>query len=260
VNISELFQASQRFKTDNEWLVESKFFDRVDSTQKRAPQFLPKSGEGAVLILAESQTKGVGRQGRTWVSPPGGIWFTLALPLKKMSLADAAPFSIVSAYLILKALQEINNLKCEFKWPNDIQYKGKKLAGIILGTTTKFKKGWMLIGVGVNVNNDLPAELAKTATSIKIIRGQTQGRSRLIESVISSLWTAWGEFDRTGFGPYQKGVEGVLLGVGKTARIHVGKTEIQSTISGIDPQGGLLLESPSGTKTIHAGEIVGQPT
>ena len=90
----------------------------------------------------------------------------------------------------------MNNLDCELKWPNDIFFKGKKVAGILLNTTTKFKRGWLLIGIGINVNNDLPAELKDIGTSIKSIRGQTQGRSRLIESVLASLWTAWQEFER----------------------------------------------------------------
>jgi BirA family biotin operon repressor/biotin-[acetyl-CoA-carboxylase] ligase len=145
------------------------------------------------------------------------------------------------------------------KWPNDVQYEGKKLAGILLNTTTKFKNAWLLIGVGVNVNNDLPSELTKEATSIKVVRKQTQGRSRLIESLLTNFWAAWQDFDRTGFGPYQKAVEDRLAGVGKAVKISVGKKTLQGTMVGIDPQGGLLLKSKSDTQTVHAGEIVGQP-
>jgi len=240
-------------------MVEAQFFERVDSTQKRIVKFLPKTGEGGVMVMAESQTKAIGRQGRIWVSPPGGIWFTLGLPLKSISLEAAASFSPVSALIVTQSLKAVNNLECEFKWPNDVICQGKKIAGILLNTTIKFKKGWMLLGVGVNVNNDLPGALSKEATSISKVRGQTQGRSRLIEAVLDAIWTAWEEFDKTGFGPYQKAAESCLSGVGKSTRILIGNTETQGTITGIDPQGGLLLKSPSGTKTIHAGEIVGQP-
>jgi BirA family biotin operon repressor/biotin-[acetyl-CoA-carboxylase] ligase len=126
-----------------------------------------------------------------------------------------------------------------------------------LSTITKFKRNWLLIGVGINVNNDVPAGLEKTATSIKQVRGQTQGRSRLIEAILHNIWTAWQDFDKTGFGPYQQAVGERLTGVGKLAKVAMGKKSTQGTLMGIDPQGGLLLKSKSSTETVHAGEIVG---
>ncbi len=259
MGMSELTQIGTRLKTDLLWLTEAKYFDKVDSTQNRILQFLPKDGAGPVVIIAETQTKGVGRLGRPWVSLPGGIWFTLALPMKSMTLAQSASFSIVAALTVAKSLKEINNLDCDIKWPNDIQYEGKKIAGILSTTVTKFKKNWMLVGVGINVNNELPGDLLDLATTIARVRKQSQGRSRLIESVLSSLYTAWDEFDRTGFGPYQKAVEERLVGRGKSIQVKIGTKTVQGKMKSIDPQGNLLLESETGIKTVQAGEIVGTP-
>ncbi|OVE78353.1 biotin--[acetyl-CoA-carboxylase] ligase [bacterium F11] len=255
--VSELFQASKRFQENYEWLSVAKYFDRIDSTQKRILQFLPKKIEGAVLVVAESQTKAVGRHGREWISPPGGIWFTLGLPMKTRTIAEMAPFSIVCSHVVVNALREINNLNCEMKWPNDILYQGKKVAGILNSTVKKFKNEWFLVGIGVNVNNELPDSLSDSATTIQKIRKQSQGRSRLIEAIIEAVWVAWGDFDRTGFGPYQKSIEDKLLGKGKMTRILVGNHQTEGTILGIDPQGSLLIQSGSNKKTIHAGEVVG---
>jgi BirA family biotin operon repressor/biotin-[acetyl-CoA-carboxylase] ligase len=170
-----------------------------------------------------------------------------------------APYSVVAALELTNALREVHNLNCQLKWPNDIQYEGKKLAGILLNTTIKFKNPWLLIGVGINVNNDLPSDLTKEATTIKTIRNQSQGRSRLVEALLGRFWTAWQDFDRTGFGPYQKAVEDRLTGVGKAVKIAIGNKTVQGTMLGVDPQGGLLLKSKANTQTVHAGEIVGQP-
>ncbi len=259
MGVSELYQVIGRLQADLPWLTVAKFFDKVDSTQNRVLQFLPKEGEGTVLILAETQSKGVGRQGRTWHSPTGGLWFSLALPLKSMPLNQVAPFSMVAALQIATALKEVNALECNIKWPNDILYQGKKVAGLLLNTTTKFRKPWLVIGVGINVNNEIPSEISKIATSIAAIRKQSQGRSRLLESVLSAIHTAWAEFDRTGFGPYQKAVEARLVGVGKPVQIKVGSKTVQGTMKAVDPQGNLLLDSAGGPKTVQAGEIVGQP-
>jgi len=256
---SELYQVLARLPQELPWLTVAKYFDRIESTQTRALQFLPKTTEGTVLVLAEVQTKGVGREGRAWSSGPGGLWFTLALPMKNVSLAQAAPFSTVAALQVAESLRAVNNLECDIKWPNDILYDGKKLAGILLTTVNKNKNPWMLVGVGVNVNNQLPPDLSGAATSIAAIRKQSQGRSRLLEAVLSALHSAWEEFDKTGFGPYLKAVEQRLVGIGKPIQIKVGSKTIEGTLKAVDNQGNLLLESPAGTKTVQAGEIVGLP-
>jgi BirA family biotin operon repressor/biotin-[acetyl-CoA-carboxylase] ligase len=256
---SELYQVLTRLPQELPWLTVTKYFDRIESTQTRVLQFLPKTTEGAVLVLAEVQSKGVGREGRAWSSGPGGLWFTLALPLKTLTLAQVAPFSTVAALQIAESLRAVNNLECQIKWPNDIFYEGKKLAGILLGTIVKNKNPWVLIGIGINVNNTLTGELAEKATSIALIRKQSQGRSRLLGAVLSAIHTAWQEFDRTGFGPYLKAVEERLVGVGKAVQIKVGSKTVEGTMKAVDAQGNLLLESPAGTKTVQAGEIVGLP-
>ncbi|MCG3203539.1 MAG: Bifunctional ligase/repressor BirA [Elusimicrobia bacterium] len=259
MGISELYQVPERLKTDLPWITVAKFFDKVDSTQNRVLQFLPKEGEGAIVVLAETQSKGMGREGRSWLSPAGGLWFSLALPLKSLPLAQVAPFSIVAALQVAEALKEVNALDCNIKWPNDVLYEGKKVAGLLLTTTTKFRKPWLILGVGINVNNPIPSEISKVATSIFAIRKQSQGRTRLLEAVLMSLYTAWVDFDRTGFGPYKKAVEDRLIGIGKNVAIKVGSRTIQGTMKSVDPQGNLLLESTAGPKTVQAGEIVGQP-
>jgi BirA family biotin operon repressor/biotin-[acetyl-CoA-carboxylase] ligase len=168
---SELLQMTGRLSAEFPWLTVAKYFEKVDSTQSRVVQFLPKE-DTAAFVIAESQTKGVGRNGRAWVSAVGGTWFTLALPMKTLTLQQVAPFSMVAALSLVNALREVHNLDCDLKWPNDIQYEGKKLAGILLNTTVKSKKPWLLIGVGINVNNDLPSELSREATTRACRRGR----------------------------------------------------------------------------------------
>ncbi|MCB4756127.1 MAG: biotin--[acetyl-CoA-carboxylase] ligase [Elusimicrobia bacterium] len=255
MSISELLQYTESLPNQLDWLSVAKFFDRVDSTHTRVQQWLPKTGEGAALVVAESQTKGVGRQGRPWVSLPGGIWFTVAFPLK-LSQLQTAPFSLVAALQIVNALKEVNNLNCQIKWPNDIVYEGKKLGGLLLSTVNKYRLVWLLIGVGINVNNPLSGELAKIATSIQQVRGQTQGRSRLMESILINLWSAWQDFDKTGFGPYKAAVESRLIGVGKSMKVLSGRKPMQGTFVGVDANGGLMLKNRSTLATIHAGEIL----
>jgi BirA family biotin operon repressor/biotin-[acetyl-CoA-carboxylase] ligase len=253
---SELAQAAVRLTVEFPWLTAAKYFDKVDSTQNRALQFLTKEALGPVLILAETQSKAFGREGRTWASPAGGIWMTLALPLGTREVSKVASFSLVTALSVAEALTSVNNFECQVKWPNDIRIDGKKVAGILLTSTAKFKKPWLLIGIGLNVNNDLPPELKDIATSIKAVRGQSQGRTRLIEGILGALWTAWQDFERTGFGGYHKAFTARMSGIGESAKLKCGTKTVEGTVLGIDPQGGLLLQSGSQTQTIHAGEVI----
>lgn len=261
IAVSELMPITDRLCGEHPWLGVAKYFFKVDSTQNRITQWLTKEADKAVLVIAETQSKGVGRHGRPWTSPAGGLWFTLGLSMGQLTPAQVGSFSVVTALQVTRSLKEVNNLECSIKWPNDIIYGDKKLGGILLTTTAKFKKPWMLIGVGINVNNELPSDLTDIATSIKLIRGQSQGRTRLLESLLNSIWQAWVDFPKTGFGPYQKAVESLIAStLGKPVQVRMGNRQIQGVLVGVDPHGSLLLQSDSGPKTVHAGEIVGLPS
>src|SRR5204862_6992404 len=102
---SELAQAATRLTQEFPWLKMAKYIDKVDSTQNRVLQFLTKEADGPILILAESQSKAFGRENRSWASPAGGIWMTLALPLGERELSKTASFSLVTALSIAEALR-----------------------------------------------------------------------------------------------------------------------------------------------------------
>jgi len=122
------------------------------------------------VVWAKEQLKGRGRRERVWHSPRGGLYFSLFYENLKVSFPQLA--SLASGLGMREALKEIADISCDLKWPNDILYRDKKLCGILseaasCGTDVHR----VIIGVGVNVNAEIPHELKDIAVCLKEIIG-----------------------------------------------------------------------------------------
>ncbi|MEM0333736.1 MAG: biotin--[acetyl-CoA-carboxylase] ligase, partial [Candidatus Aenigmatarchaeota archaeon] len=107
-------------------------FEKVTSTMDIARKLLQKTEKKEeVLILAETQTYGRGRLGRTWISPPGGIWMSLIIN-PDLDLKSSFILTYVASLATALSIEENTGIKVSLKWPNDILYQEKKLGGILL--------------------------------------------------------------------------------------------------------------------------------
>ena len=119
---------------------------------------------GATIVALE-QTAGRGRDGRTWRSPPGGAWLAVLL---RPSRADIGALSIRAGLVVADAVDELlGRPRARLKWPNDVLLDDRKLAGVLCeGRWQGETLQWLALGVGVNVCNEIPAELAPRATAL----------------------------------------------------------------------------------------------
>ena len=143
--------------------------------------------EGAV-VFAESQTKGRGRLGRAWMSPARkGLWFSVLLR-PDLRPQETTRLTVASAAALRRAIQSETGLDPEIKWPNDILIRGKKVAGILTELSAELDRvKHVILGIGVDVNlgaNEFPAELRKTATSLKIESGKAISRPELATAIL----------------------------------------------------------------------------
>jgi len=129
------------------------YFPYVASTQEIAKNIL----KDRIAIVADVQSGGRGRTGRFWHSPPGGLWLSVIL---KFNL-EPQILSLVGGIVIAKALKSKGYKVC-LKWPNDVIYKSKKLAGVI----GEHQKGYTILGIGINLQNDIPEEIKDIAINI----------------------------------------------------------------------------------------------
>jgi len=130
------------------------YFDSIDSTQNQAMS-MALNVEDGTLIIAEKQTNGKGRQGRRWISPIGGIWFSIVLH-PKFDISLITLFPLASALALSNAIEKSMDVKSELKWPNDITIKGKKVAGMLVDASLESNKiEKLILGVGINFDVDV---------------------------------------------------------------------------------------------------------
>ena len=165
------------------------YFNSIDSTNSKAKEIALEEKEGTVLI-AEEQTEGKGRMGRSWVSPKGkGIWMSIILkpnvePMKVPKL------TLVGAAAVYKALENMG-IKAQIKWPNDVLIDGKKICGILTEMSGELNMvNYVIMGIGINVNldeGDFPEELKDKATSLKISTGKEINRKELTANILNEF-------------------------------------------------------------------------
>lgn len=132
----------------------------TDSTMNRARELAEQGVPGGAVIAAEAQTAGMGRNGRTWSSPRGGLFFTL-LERPDLGIADYTRL-VMTVHLALGiTITETCGIPAQLRWPNDVYLRGKKAAGILTelsGAGDRIR--WIAIGIGINVNKTPPGAAA----------------------------------------------------------------------------------------------------
>ncbi len=208
------------------------------------------------LLVAEHQTHGRGRMGRSWHSAPGSsLTFSLALPL---SLTDWSGLSLAVGCAIADALEPPGTAapRLQLKWPNDIWLDGRKLGGVLIETVSAGGQRIVVVGVGLNVG--LPTQ-ASELTAAQFMTGfaslgELQAGATppaVLAQVARPLIQALQGFANGGFAPWQAAYARRDLLRGR--QVTAGSMEGQS--QGISAQGELLLQTASGLQSISGGEV-----
>ncbi|OOM77673.1 biotin--[acetyl-CoA-carboxylase] ligase [Clostridium sp. BL-8] len=165
------------------------YFDEIDSTNVKAKELAQKNIEDGSIIIAEKQTLGSGRFNRKWISPNGGLWFTLVLK-PKLPPNEAPKITQIAAASIYKTLKAFN-INVNIKWPNDIILNGKKLCGILAEMKCDMDTvHYLVLGIGMNVNineNDFDEITKPIATSLKIQFNKDFKRSEILASFLNNF-------------------------------------------------------------------------
>jgi len=166
------------------------YLKKVDSTNNFASNIIINKEESqkslnGTVVLAEAQEKGKGRLERVWISPKGGLWFTIILKtrLEEKNLPEV---TLIAAYSIAAVLNTEYNIKAIIKWPNDIYYEKLKLGGILTEVAKINSDIYLIIGIGINANlntEDL-APFGKKSVSIKTILGKDIERESFLSKIL----------------------------------------------------------------------------
>jgi len=214
-------------------------FQETTSTNDVVEKLARDGAREGVVVFAESQTKGRGRLGRAWMSPARkGLWFSVLLR-PRVSPQAATRLTIASATALVRAIHTRTGLTAEIKWPNDILIGGKKVAGILTEMHAELDTVKCLtLGIGVDVNlaaADFPADLRRTATSLKIETGESLDRGELAAAILRELDCDYGRICSGRFESVADEWEERCNTIGREVVIRVGERRLREPIPPSSP-------------------------
>ena len=229
-------------------------FATVDSTMTKAAELASLGAESGTVVVANEQTAGQGRLGRSWHSEPdAGLYLTQILRPKLC--ADSLPLVTLSlGRATAEAITMVAGVACDLRWPNDVLIGRRKCAGIL----AQLQDDVLLAGIGINVNHTrFPAEIENLATSLRISTGREHSREQLLNDLLDSMDSHIETLFRDGRDAVLRAFTAASSYVrGRRVVVEQGLTEMRGTTDGLDAQGFLRLRQDDGTrKLILAGGV-----
>lgn len=238
------------------------YFPSIESTNDVALALALRGGAEGAVVVADEQTAGRGRRGRTWFSPPGsGLYVSVVLaPARARSDPTRAAMllTLAAGVALAEGVEAATGLRVDLKWPNDLHFVRRKLAGILAEAAGgDLRDGAVVLGYGINVGPmAYPPELAERATSLESELGRPIDRALLLVETLAALARRYDELIEGRFDVILDGWRARAAGsVG--ARVEwTDRAGHQSGITaGIDDQGALLVRVGERVERIVAGEV-----
>jgi BirA family biotin operon repressor/biotin-[acetyl-CoA-carboxylase] ligase len=231
------------------------------STNDEAKILARKGAPEGTVVLAERQTKGRGRQGRTFVSP-AGVGIYLSLLVRPFVETPRLPqLTLLVAVATAEALSEASALPVSLKWPNDVELYGKKVAGIL--TEAVIDVGAppvVVIGIGINVNTSLehfPPALRPRVTSLALVAGHPFSRHQLIATLLAHLERLYHTFQQGGMSYILERWRHYGNIIGRRVRFSQAIDIKEGTVVGLDADGALLVRTAGGVlQRVFSGEVI----
>jgi len=233
-------------------------FDTTVSTNDMAKILGTQGAVEGTLVVAETQSGGRGRLGRSWHSPPGmGLYASLLLrpPLPPSELPQ---ITLSSAVSVVRALTRAVGFTPGIKWPNDLIFKGKKLGGILTEMETESDQiRYLVVGLGLNINNPgFPQELAGTATSLFREEGRLFARVPLLQAWLEEFESLYLRFLDRGFAEILEEWKQHSVTLGRYVAVRQGTRHLEGLALEVAADGALLLETARGeVMKVTSGEI-----
>ncbi len=221
-------------------------FASTASTNDVAAKYAKNKSNDGLVVLAEEQVKGRGRGGNKWVSGKGDS--VICSILLTDCAVNAELLSLTMAVATAEAIGKCTKAEAKIKWPNDIIFNNKKVAGILVESKKGSNHNSYVIGIGINCHQskqDFPAELRKTATSIDIETGGQIDRTSLIKRLLVSVETSLEIAEQN----KEKIIElwrRLSAQLGQRVALIYNRKKFAGNCTGIDPENGLILQLDTG--------------
>ncbi len=234
----------------------------LDSTNKLAAAEAQLGNCHGRLYVAEQQTAGRGRRGRVWVSPfARNLYFSLTWSFSG-GAAALEGLSLVVGLALRNGLAEMGIAGVQLKWPNDLLYQGRKLAGVLLEMSGD-ASGQCQVVIGAGINVAMPevaaSDLDQPWTDLQRIKAEPLDRNRVLAAVLNALLPALQRFEKQGFSAFRDEWQQHNAHQGQQVRLATESFSQQGECLGVDAKGALLLATDAGIKAYHGGELSLRP-
>jgi BirA family biotin operon repressor/biotin-[acetyl-CoA-carboxylase] ligase len=232
---------------------------RLASTQALVARLADLGWSEGLVVLAEEQTAGRGRQGRTWWAPAGQALLLSLLLRPGLSSHRSFEIMMLASLAAAEAIESVCAAPVALKWPNDLYIRGRKVGGILIETQlslTGIEVERAIIGIGINVAVDFTDQpsLAESATSLHLEASQAPEREALLWSLLDRCEAHY-EAVLAGHSCHAPWA-GRLLWVGERVEVVTAEAPLAGVMRGVDEMGALLIERPDGRlETIWAGDV-----
>ena len=237
-------------------------FTELGSTNRHLLETPPPAGKLDVCV-AEFQTAGRGRRGRSWRAPLGaGVMLSVGWHFADMP-AELSALTLAVGVVVRRVLKSVAGIDIALKWPNDLVYDERKLGGILLELSGEAQGGSHVVaGIGINVA--LPRELLPTLSDwprgavdlATALGGEPPPRAALVAALVSGLAELFASYPVTGFGAYRADWRAADFLRGRAVRLDEASGAVGGTALGIDPDGALLIETTAGVRRrVVAGDV-----
>jgi BirA family biotin operon repressor/biotin-[acetyl-CoA-carboxylase] ligase len=233
--------------------------EELGSTNDEAKALAEAGAEHGEVVVAERQTEGRGRRGRSWISPARrNVAFSVILRPDDLPPARAPELTLVAAVAICDALRH-SGVDAGIKWPNDVLVGGRKIAGILTELSAEADQvHWVVVGVGVNVNaraEDFPPELRGEATSLLIEREQPAPRALFLAACLTGLEGWYDRHAEEGFAPIRQAWRDRSVTLGQQVSVRTDGEEVSGLAEELDDSGALLVRTQAGLVRVTSGDV-----
>ncbi|MGH2767930.1 MAG: biotin--[acetyl-CoA-carboxylase] ligase [Actinomycetota bacterium] len=241
-----------------------RFYPRIDSTNRVGAEWAREGAPSGSLVVADHQTAGRGRLGRSWFSLPGSSLLFSLIVRPPASFAGLALINLAAAVAVAGGISTMLpevGLEPAVRWPNDVLLSGRKVSGILSEVEAEVeveagpgRASWVVLGVGINVNisrGDFPEELRWTATSLAAEAGASFDRAVLLDLVLDQFSSRLAE----GLGDPRAILEAyrpLCETLGRRVRVETAGRTLEGMAVDLDPAGGLVLQ---GGEVVRSGDV-----
>ncbi len=230
-------------------------YHSIASTNEKAKTIADHGSQEGTVVIADIQTQGRGRKQRSWSSSNGGLWFSIILR-PKISLSNAMQVTMCAACAVTEAIQRHLTIQPSIKWPNDVLIENKKICGILTEIAAEIDEiNYLIVGIGLNVNNTLPIHLQKYSSTLKDEIKMEVKLTPILINILESFDLFYQTLKKGDLASIKKTWLSNSSTIGSQVKVRTDREIVKGMAVDIGSNGELIVQTKQGNKKIITGDI-----